>query len=391
MKRISEPVYDEFITVSDAELPIVESPHVQRLRRIHQLGHSHYVYPAATHSRFEHSLGVMHLAGKMANSLGLTDDEIQAYRLGGLLHDIGHPPYSHSLESIMEKQLGISHEERTCILIDTIEAQFPVSREWVKDIVMGRSEYDIVAGEVDVDRMDYLQRDSQRTDIGHGNVDATALISFAQLHNGKIVFPEQALPAIEALFDARRRMTTSVYRHHTAVIIEAMLERSVEEYIHNGHASIHEIVEWDDYKLHTYLEDSNGVSGELYNRISKRKLYKEVFTVNQDDIGRDGLKEIATIENVEELEKRIAHIVGADAHEVLIDLPEIPSQSPHSINILTEDATVDFNTFSSKQNALLDDKWRNTSLSVYAPHEYTETINQTCQKILSDTPSQLGA
>ncbi len=379
MKRISEPIYDDFITVNDEELPIFESPHVQRLRRIHQLGHSHYVYPAATHTRFEHSIGVMHLAGKMADSLGLNRDEKQAYRLGGLLHDIGHPPYSHSLESIMERQLGITHEERTCQLIDDIEAEFPVSRDWVKDIVMGKAEYDIVAGEVDVDRMDYLQRDAQRANIPHGDIDAAAIIGFAELQNSQIVFPEPAIYAIEALFDARRRMTTSVYRHHTAVIIEVMLRRAVEAFIQSGAAKTEEVVTWDDYRLHTYLSDIGGVSGKLYDRIANRELYKRSFQVGTEDVSRNKLCELAEISDVREIEKEIAEVVGADPHEVLVDPPTIPSESPYSVKIIRDGEIRELSDISAKPTALFEDQWRNASLEVYTPQEYVKPVRETAQ------------
>lgn len=384
MNDILDPVHGEFVGVRDAEEPIIESPVVQRLRRIHQLGLSFFVYPGATHTRFEHSVGVMHLAGRLAESIGLEEDAVQAYRLGGLLHDIGHSPYSHALEPIMEAELGFGHEERTCQLIDEIDAPFPVDREWVKDIVNGESEHDIVAGNVDVDRMDYLARDGAHTGLNHGNVDIRSIIQFATDHDGGVAFNEKATEALEGLFTARLHMTKSVYRHHTALILSQMLRRAVKTHLEAGAASVGEVMEWDDYQLHTHLFEADGDAGRLYRRIANRNPYKRALFRDENDLGRDGLRRLADeIDSLVETETAIAAEAGVDPASVLVDPPSPPTSTDYDVSIVTRGGgEMQLSDRSPLPDAVAAAEWRTTTLGVYAPPEHVIAVGDAAEDVL---------
>ena len=385
-KRIYDPLYN-YITLSlPDELAVVDTQPVQRLRRINQLGLSPIVYPAGNHSRFEHSLGVMHLAGEMAESLGLNDDEVEAYRLAGLLHDIGHPPYSHSLEPVMEERMGISHEEHTCRIIDQIEETLPVEGNWLKRIIQGESKYDIVAGVMDVDRLDYLNRDAYHTGLPYGVNSSETVIEFAKLHNDEIVFEGQARRALRQVLKARMNMSYSVYQHHTAKIVELMLQRSVERVLDHQDTThtIWDVVEMDDYRLHTFLLDHNYITGNLYELIAHRKPFKRSVMVNGFDVSEEMMRTLANrTENARKLEREIAAEVGIESNNVLVDTPELPPAKRETVNIVgNRGEIVDLNSVSKFAESIEEAEWENTSFGIYTPKEHTEKVNKTAQKLL---------
>ena len=164
--RIRDPIHGN-IPVSDSEKRLIDTEVVQRLRRVRQVSLSSLVFPGATHTRFSHSLGVMHLAGELADSLGISDSAYRTVRIAGLLHDIGHGPFSHASGDVAES-FGRTHEERSCELIrdelaDIIPEEVEIGR--IEEYIHGDATVNIVAGEIDADRMDYLDtaRGSRRS------------------------------------------------------------------------------------------------------------------------------------------------------------------------------------------------------------------------------------
>lgn len=377
MKHIRDPLYG-YIGVSDAELRVIGTQPVQRLRRVHQLGLSSTVYPGATHMRFEHSLGVMHLAGEMATALDLPPEEVQAYRLAGLLHDVGHAPFSHATERIMEDRLGISHEEQSCRLVDDIAAEledaFPANPELVKTAIRGESEYPLVAGPVDVDRMDYLRRDAYETGIPHGEIDTETIIRFAEVRDGEVVFSHKSRQAIRDLFNARAAMNNSVYQHHTSKIVEAMLHHAVEDYLDHGPHKAATLLRWDDFMLHTKLSEYEGVGGHLYDRLASRDLYKRALVLDEETYGRDALCTLARDLDVPTLEHAIADAAGVPSEVVLVDPPHTPSKAEPEVRLLWGDEV-----------RVLDDVSALTgtaSLGVYTPAEHREVVGEAARDLL---------
>ena len=170
-KFIRDSVYGD-ITINDFEIQIMDMPQFQRLRRIKQLGLINLIYPGATHTRFEHCVGTMNLGSKLAEELDLDQYEIELIRASALLHDIGHGPFSHVSEGV----LSVPHEELTNYVVtktsmrDLLEEKFDVNQ--IVDIVNGKGKLGpIVSSELDVDRMDYLLRDSHNTGVSYGIID----------------------------------------------------------------------------------------------------------------------------------------------------------------------------------------------------------------------------
>lgn len=403
MKYIRNPLYG-YIDVTDAELSVIGMPAVQRLRCIQQLGLSSAVYPGATHSRFEHSLGVMHLAGRLSESLGLSERETQAYRLAGLLHDVGHAPFSHATEAIVEDELGLSHEDQSCRIVrgiaNALGDEFEADPDLVIDAIRGEAQYNIIAGDVDVDRLDYLRRDAIETDIPHGEIDTDTIIRFAQLRDGDVVFSYKALEAIQSMFSARASMNVSVYQHHTSRIVETMLRRAVMRFFTDTEYDPTALLQWDDRQLHCHLLEYEGLAtglygvseGEdgslmaptasvadsgLYGRISTRNLYKRAKLIGVNDIGYDGLKEIEqSVDDPITLEREIAEDADVDPESVLVELPRTPSNQLPDVGILMDETVEAFSELSSLPYTLSESEWRTTYLGVYTAPSQREQVGR---------------
>jgi HD superfamily phosphohydrolase len=231
---IIDPIHD-FIRVYDHELEIIDNPIFQRLRRIRQLSGAHLTYPAAQHTRFEHSLGVMHIASQAGQALKekeiLKSDDIEILRLAGLLHDIGHGPFSHLFEEILQ-QKKISHEDfgRNLILKseigDTLSKNGYDKRSITK-VAFGDSKYqylnEIVSGTLSADMMDYLLRDGYFTGAEHAKIDHKRLTQSLDVHKKKLALERSALYSFESMMHSRYQMFKAVYFHKTVRAAEVML------------------------------------------------------------------------------------------------------------------------------------------------------------------------
>ena len=231
---IIDPIHD-FIRVYDYELPIIESSIFQRLRRIRQLSGAHLTYPSAQHTRFEHSLGVMHIAsqaGFVLNEKGyLNSDDVQVLRLSALLHDIGHGPFSHLFEEIIQEK-KISHEDygKKIILkseIGDILSKTGFDKKLVAKIAFGESKFqflnEIVSGVLSADMMDYLLRDGYFTGAEHAKVDHKRITQSFDIHKKKLAIERSALYSFESMMHSRYQMFKAVYFHKTVRAAEVML------------------------------------------------------------------------------------------------------------------------------------------------------------------------
>lgn len=229
-KILNDPVYG-FITISDPLLhDIIEHPFFQRLRRIKQVGMSHLVYPGANHTRFHHALGAMHLMQEAIFSLrdkgaDITDEEARGAMVAILLHDIGHGPYSHSLEFTMVK--NITHEDISSMLMEELNRRFNGRLE--TGIRIFRNQYpkkflhQLVSSQLDMDRLDYLSRDSFFTGVSEGVVSNQRIIKMLHVVDDRLVVEEKGIYSLEKFIVARRLMYWQVYLHKTVVSAEKLL------------------------------------------------------------------------------------------------------------------------------------------------------------------------
>lgn len=236
---IVDPIHD-FIRVHDIELKIIDSPIFQRLRRIRQLSGAHLTYPSAQHSRFEHSLGVMHIAGQAAMSLKergfLKTDQIQEIRLAALLHDVGHGPFSHLFEEVLQIKKKISHEEigKKIILeseIGDILSKSGFDKKHITKLAFGYPKYrfvnEIISGSLSADMMDYLQRDGYFTGAEHAKIDHKRIIQSLDVFKTKLALEKSALYSFESMILSRYQMFKAVYFHKTVRSAEVMMLESI--------------------------------------------------------------------------------------------------------------------------------------------------------------------
>lgn len=379
MKHVQDPLYG-YIDIDEAEREIIDSPEMQRLRRVRQLGLSELVYPGAAHNRFQHSLGVMHLAGRFAESLGLSDERRKELRIAGLLHDSGHGPFSHASEIVAEHE-GLSHEELSCRKVRKLEDKIPVDEERVQKIIHGELEIgQAVAGEIDADRMDYLERDSYFTGVDYGNIDAETIIRVAEIDSRRLVFDYKAVQALEGLLTARFHMIKSVYTHHASKIAEKMLQRSLENYIKQGN-DIEMMMKLDDYEAHNKLLNAEGPTKELYSRIRDRKLYKRALVWDIDDLSRQQMSELEE-KDAKKLEREIAEEAGINSQKVVADTPWTPEIQQLDIKVKKNGEVKNMKNYSPIPEALTKAEWRTVDMSVYAPQEHRKEVGEAAEKIL---------
>ena len=233
-KTINDPVYGFITLPSDLFYDIVSHPYFQRLRYIKQLGLTDFVYPAALHTRFQHALGASHIMGKALDVLRqkgieISQHEYEAAQLAVLLHDLGHGPFSHALEDSL--LLNIKHESISYLLMEKLNDEFNGALDLA--IKIFRNSYDrrffheLVSSQLDMDRLDYLNRDSFFTGVHEGNIGLHRILLMLNVHQDELVVEEKGLYSIESFLNARRQMYWQVYLHKVTVSAERMLVNTI--------------------------------------------------------------------------------------------------------------------------------------------------------------------
>lgn len=229
-KIINDPIYG-FVTIpSDLIYDLINHPYFQRLRRIKQLGLTNLVYPGALHTRFHHAIGAMHLMQEAVLTLkqkdiNITDEEEQAVLIAILLHDIGHGPFSHALEHSIVK--GINHETISSLIMDKLNKEFKGKLSLAIKIFNGNYKkqflHQLVSSQLDMDRLDYLKRDSFFTGVSEGVISSDRIIKMLNVSNDELVVEQKAIYSVEKFLIARRLMYWQVYLHKTVLSAETLL------------------------------------------------------------------------------------------------------------------------------------------------------------------------
>jgi len=229
-KIFNDPVHGFIAIPTELVFDIIEHPFFQRLRRIRQLGLTPLVYPGALHTRFQHALGAMHLMGLAIDTLrqkgnDITPSEEEAVTIAILLHDIGHGPYSHSLENSIVN--GLTHEDLSLLFMDRLNEQFEGRLTDAilifKDTYPKRFLHQLVSSQLDIDRLDYLKRDSYFTGVSEGVINTDRIIAMINVKKDELVIEAKGIFTIEKFIMARRFMYWQVYFHKTVVAAEQML------------------------------------------------------------------------------------------------------------------------------------------------------------------------
>ena len=371
-KIINDPVYG-FITIDEPLIfDLIAHPYYQRLRRIHQMAFAELVYPGAVHSRLHHSLGAYHL---MCNALSelknkninITPEEESAAKAAILLHDIGHGPYSHALEHILIP--GVSHESMSILIMHHLDKLFGGRLQLAIKIFTNQYEkpflHQLVSGQLDVDRMDYLSRDSFFTGVSEGVIGYDRILKMLTVHKGELMVEEKAIYSIEKFLVARRLMYWQVYLHKTVLSAEKMLVRIIERaqqlirigvnlksassvldfFLHRQEpadgieANLDKFCSLDDYDILSaikcWMNHEDKVLSNLCRMLVERRLLKVRFDIQPfDEGGLEALKENAcTRLNISKAEAAYFVFAGEEANTMYDVYDE-------RINILFKDGTV---------------------------------------------------
>ena len=368
-KFIRDSVYGD-ININPFEVKIMDMPQFQRLRRIKQLGLISLIYPGATHTRFEHCVGTMNLGSKVAEELNLEQDEIELIRASGLLHDIGHGPFSHVSEGV----LSVPHEELTKYVVtktsmrDLLEEKFDVNK--IVDIVNGKGRLGpIISGELDADRMDYLLRDSHNTGVSYGIIDYERLISNLKLKDG-LILDIKGVQAAEGALVSRYFMYPSVYQHHTTRIVNSMFRRALKKTIDEGIINEKDIYKYDDTDIIAIFRHcDNEFAKDIMYRLDNRHIPKRVKTIRLDNFKTPEKMYKIESKTLRKAEEEIAQDYNIDKDYVFINIAEYPRFDEMKTQVNVDGKLYPLTKISNIISALSKARFNIPDLSVYVPEE----------------------
>lgn len=404
--EITDPVH-RYISFSAVERDLIDTSVFQRLRRIRQLAGAHLVYPSAQHSRFEHSLGTMHIAGYAGESLlrkGFIDneDKLQELRLAALLHDVGHGPFSHLFEEVLESKCNMTHEDmgKKVILESEISDVLSGHGYTPSDICRlsfgeSRSSFlnEIIVGSLSADIMDYLPRDSLFTGAEYGKIDYHRLIaSFEVVATGHLAINKSALYSFESMLISRYEMFKAVYFHKTVRSAEVMLLHSLaqaDNHLQITKISLDEFLNLtDEITLEQICSfDKNDNASKLAKDYRDRRLLKCVYEKFLHQ--RDRLYNKMSVKTLEELRLRICDVAGVTENTVFVDASIAPSMpltpSKEEINsIILVDKEWAYDTPISEIPVINSITGFLDMLRIYTTADSRNAVTSTIHKVLGD-------
>ena len=412
--EVQDPVYG-YIYITEAEKTIIDSYPLQRLHRLKQLAGAEYVYPAANHTRFEHSLGVMYLAGLACENSNLAEylskEEVQTVRLAGLLHDVGHGPFSHIYEHLLVK-LNKTHEDLTQWIIEKSEIRDKLRKlgqdpNTVAELAVGELPSQgkafanqIIQSAFDVDKLDFVVRDTYHTGAKYGYVDVFRLIHALDVLDGNLAVDLGALSALESLILARIESFKSIYFHRVAraaqIMLAAAMENAKDELGLIDFKTPEEFLELNDYTVWTMLkksEKSSKIVENLENRRLLKCAYEQTFYLKDKTVSNlFGAEEMR-----DQIRDKIAEKAKVPLDAVVIDVPNVPSV-PYQHSILMQPMEIQVFRKTSSGNKVpqrLSDvsgifevlKGFMNILRVYTNESSREKVSAASTKVLGELPS----
>ncbi|WP_435184500.1 HD domain-containing protein [Halobellus sp. EA9] len=383
MATIKDSVHDH-IEVEGVAEALLDTEPVQRLRHIKQLGTVQLVYPSANHTRFEHSLGVYHLADRALDHLGIGGVQGERIRAAALLHDVGHGPYSHNVEEVTHRHTGKYHDDVGELLaqgeVGETLRDHDLDPERIAGLVAGEGQYgQLVSGELDVDRMDYLVRDAHHTGVPYGTIDHERLIRELTFVDGELVLAEGNVQTAESLLLARALMNPTVYQHHVARISKAMLRRGAERLLDQPDISAQQLRRMDDHDLLAALRATPETS-EVARRLFTRDLYKRAVWAELEAVPEDVVD--ADVETLRDLERAVAERTGLAHEEVVLDVPERPSMTESTSRVMVSGEMRQLGKQSPLVSALRTAQKQQWRLGVYVPESETDRAGRAAVEAL---------
>jgi len=413
--EIKDPIYG-YVYITEFDRDVIDSYPVQRLRRLRQLAGAEFAYPAANHTRFEHSVGVMYLASRLVENSNLsqyvTDEEARMIRIAALLHDVGHGPFSHVFEHLLAKFLGKTHEDMTVWVVRSSELsdllkKFGYDPDEVGRLAVGTLRKpgkafidQVIRSSVDVDKLDFIVRDTYHTGAKYGYVDIFRLIHTLDLLGENLAVDLGALSALESFIIARIESFKSIYFHRVSRAVQIMLasamEKAKDELGLVDFKTPEEYLALDDFTVWTGLkncEKSRPIMKNLERRRLLKCAYERTFYVKDRSVSR--IFDVEEIRN--QIRDEIAQKSGVDPESVVIDVPTLPSVPyRHSILLEPMEIPVFHKTREGKKvpqrlseiSGIFDVlKGFINILRVYTEERHRRKVGEAALKILGEIPS----
>ncbi len=418
MKRhwgeIKDPVHG-YVSITEAEKEIIDSYPVQRLHRLRQLAGAEFVYPGANHTRFEHSIGVMYLAGRLSEtpnlSPHLSEDEVQTIRIAALLHDVGHGPFSHVFEHLLVKFLEKTHEDMTTWVIRESELRDVINGLGYDPDLIGKLAIgalnkpgkafidQMIRSAVDVDKLDFVVRDTYHTGAEYGYVDIFRVIHMLDVLDENLAIDLGALSALESFILARIESFKSIYFHRVGRAAQMMLAAAMEEAKDElglvDFRSPAEYLTLNDYTTWTMLkacERSKRIMENLERRKLLKLVYERTFYVRDKTMsGIFGAEEVR-----DQMRDKIASEAGVESRAVVIDVPTVPSV-PYRHSVLLEPMEIPV-FHKTKDGKRVPGRLSEASgvfdvlkgfmniLRVYSEEEHRKEVGAAATKLLGEVP-----
>ena len=411
-KTIRDPIHGN-IKLEGVFLDLLETPEIQHLYNIKQLGFAHLVFPGAHHSRLEHSLGAYYLASRAADALNIAKSDKEIISYAALLHDIGHGPFSHTLESILRGLLNVDHVDLTEKLIfgeydifDSQEKKFVsapsvckvldkngVDQKEIVDLIKGKKcekqhMSQLLNSAIDVDQLDYLIRDAYYTGVAYGMIDIERFLQTLLIEDNNLFVSKKGVSVVENILMARTLMYSSVYFHKTVRIAELMLSKAIELI---DSTEPFEFYKMTDVELINDLKKMGSYQYEIATRLKYRSLFKQVYSASSSDLDENNISIVKRLEDAKlrnEKEREIEETLKIPRGHIIIDVPyrELHQSEPRidqtNIQIIDGDLIKALDDFTPVASAVRSRNIPDWKIMIISDEKHREIVSQNAEKIL---------
>jgi len=411
-KTIRDPIHGD-IKLEGLFLELIEAPEIQRLYHIKQLGFAHLVFPGAHHTRFEHSLGAYYVASRAAETLNLDKEEKEIITCASMLHDIGHGPFSHTLEFILRNTLNVDHVDLTeKLILGKYDIFDPEEKEYIgsssvndilnkngidqKEIIRNirgktnKKPYlsQLLNSSIDVDQLDYLVRDAYYTGVAYGLIDTERFLQTLTINNNKLAVIKKGVGAVENILMARTLMYSSVYFHKTVRIAELMLSKAFEMI---DNLEPFNFFKMTDAELINNLKKMGTYQYEIATRLKYRKLFKQVYAVSRSNLDEAKINAVKSLEDMNfrrKKEQELEESLNIPSGHVIIDVPfqELHQAEPRidqtDIAIVDDRSTKNLDEYTPIAKAIRLRPIPDWIVMIIADEKYRDLIAGKAEKIL---------
>ena len=413
-KTIRDPIHGD-IKLDGLFLDLIEAPEIQRLYNIKQLGFAHLVFPGAHHTRLEHSLGVYYMASQAAEKLNLDKDEKETVACAAILHDIGHGPFSHTLESILRDTLNVDHVDLTEKLIfgehtifDHEEKEFigslsvfdilnkhSIYQKEIISIIRGKTHKkpylsQLLNSSIDVDQLDYLIRDAYYTGVAYGMIDIERFLQTLIINNNKLAVRKKGVGVVENILMARTLMYSSVYFHKTVRIAELMLSKAIEMI---DDTEPFKFFKMTDAELINDLKKIGSFQHEIATRLKYRKLFKQAYATSESNLDEKDINAIKKLDDVKfrrKKEQELEELLSIPSGHVIIDAPfrELHQAEPRidqtDIVIVDKNETKTLDEYTPVAKAIRLRPIPDWIVMIVTDEKYRDVVSKKAEEILFD-------